>query len=122
MKYGILIATLVSAVTVGHALAQTQPLTYQDIVKEARRYEKLEGSERAASPKILFKQVKLDLKAFGAGSPDYYVVKKDEIAFICTKTAPGFKGGTVISTVTKHEEGAEGSHFYTLDSCTTATK
>ena len=116
MKIAICLAAAISAVTVGHALAQAQPLTYTDIVREARRYEKLEGGERAASPKILFKQVKLELKAFGGGSHDYYVSKKDEIGFIC-QSPSGCKGGTVIAKIVKHEEGAEGSHFYTLDSC-----
>ena len=117
MKIAICLAAAISAVTVGHALAQAQPLTYTDIVREARRYEKLEGGERAASPKILFKQVKLELKAFGGGGPDFFVSKKDEIGFICQSSASGFKGGTVVAKVVKHEEGAEGSHFYTLDSC-----
>ena len=119
MKIAICIAAAVSAATVGHALAQTPPLTYSDIVREVRRYQKLEGSERAASPKIMFKQVKLELKAFGGGSPDFYVSKKDEIGFIC-QSPSGFKGGTVFAKIVKHEEGAEGSHFYTLDSCASA--
>lgn len=122
MKIAICIAAAVSAATVGHALAQPQPIAYSDIVNEARRYEKLEGSERAASPKVLFKKVRLDLKAFGGGSSDYYVSKKDEIGFICQTSSKDFKGGTVEAKVVKHEEGAEGSHFYTLDSCTPATK
>ena len=121
MKIAIALASLVSLVTVGHALAQTAPLTYTDIVREARRYEKLEGSERAASAKILFKQVRLGLKPFSGGSRDFYVSKKDEIGFIC-QSPTSFKGGTVIAKIVKHEEGAEGSHFYTLDSCTPATK
>lgn len=118
MKIAICIAAAVSALTVGHALAQTQPLTYPDIVREARRYEKLELSERVVSNKVLLQKVRLDLRPFGAGSRDYYVAKKDEIGFICTNSARGFKGGIVVATITKHEEGAEGSHFYTLDSCT----
>lgn len=122
MKISIAIATLTSIVTAGSALAQSQPLTYTDIVREARRYEKLELSERVVSNKVLLQKVRLDLRPFGGGSTDFYVSKKDEIGFICTKTAPGFKGGVVTATVTKHEEAEGGSHFYTLDSCTPATK
>lgn len=117
MKYGIAIASLMSIVTVGHAIAQAQPLSYADIVREARRYEKLEGGERVTSNSVLFKKVRLNLHAFGKGSDAYFVNKADEIAFTCTKTAPGFKSGIVVGTVTKHEEGAEGSHVYTIDNC-----
>lgn len=120
MKIAICIAAAVSTITVGHALAQTPPLTYPDIVREARKYEKLEGGERIVSNKVLFHTVKLGLKPFGGGSKDFYVVKRDEIGFICSKTAPSFKGGTVIAEITKHEEGGEGSHFYTLDNCLVA--
>ena len=121
MKISIAIAALTSIVTVGHALAQTAPLTYPDIVKEARRYDKLEGSERVVSNKVLLQKVRLDLKKFGNGSPDFYVKRSDMIGFICSKSAPGFKGGNVTATITMHEEGADGaSHFYTLDNCTTA--
>ena len=122
MKISIAIAALTSIVTVGHALAQTAPLTYPDIVKEARRYDKLEGSERVVSNKVLLKKVQLDLKKFGNGSPDFYVRRADMIAFVCAKSAPGFKGGIVTATITKHEEAEGGSHFYTLDNCTAATK
>ena len=117
MKIAIALASLISVLAVGQAIAQAQPLSYQDLVKEARRYDRLEGSERAASPKILFKQVRLELKPFQGGSRDFYVNKKDEIGFICTNSVRGFKGGTVLATITRHEEGAEGSHFYALDSC-----
>lgn len=120
MKNAIAIACLVSIVTVGHALAQQAPLAYSDLVKEARKYEKLEGGERIVSNKVLFHAVRLDLKPFGAGSKDYYVKKADEIGFICQTSSNGFKGGTVITEVVKHEEGAEGSHFYTLKTCALA--
>ena len=118
MKISIAIAALASLTTAGGALAQSQPLTYSDIVKEARRYEKLELSERVVSNKILLQKVRLDLRPFGGGSRDYYVKKADEIGFICAKSAPGFKGGIVTATITKHEEAEGGSHFYTLDNCT----
>jgi hypothetical protein len=121
MKISIAIAALTSIVTVGHALAQTAPLTYPDIVKEARRYDKLEGSERVVSNKVLLKKVQLDLKKFGNGSPDFYVRRADMIAFVCAKSAPGFKGGIVTAMITKHEEAEGSSHFYTLDNCTAAT-
>lgn len=114
MKLVICIAAIVSA-TAGHA--QIYPLSYSDIVSEAHRYEKLEGSERVVSNKILAKKVRLDLKKFGNGSDDFYVRRADMIGFICSKSAPGFKGGTVIATITKHEEAEGGSHFYTLSSC-----
>lgn len=118
MKIALAIAALIS-ITAGHALAQTPPLAYGDIVNEARRYDKLEGSERVVSNKILAKKVRLDLKKFGNGSPDFYVKRSDMIGFICSKSAPGFKGGNVTATITMHEEAEGGSHFYTLDNCTT---
>jgi hypothetical protein len=120
MKVAIAIASLLSLVTVADAIAQAKPLTYADIVKEARRYEKLEGGERTVSGKVLFQQVQLDLKPFTGGSKDFYVKKSDEIGFICLTSAPGFKGGLITAQVVKHEEGAEGSHFYTLKSCGSA--
>ena len=114
--FAFAIAALASIVTVGQALAQTAPLTYLDIVKEARRYDKLEGSERVVSNKVLLKKVQLDLKKFGNGSPDFYVRRADMIGFICATSAPNFNGGNVTATITLHEE-AEGGHFYTLDNC-----
>lgn len=116
MKIAICIAAVISA---GHALAQAAPLlTYESIVAEARRYDKLEGSERVISSSVFQKMVKLDLKPFGGGSADFYVTKKDEIGFICTKSEPGFAGGVVVAQVTKHQEFEGGSHFYTLNYCT----
>lgn len=108
---------LAATVPAAYVMAQPPLLTYRDVVQEARRYEKLEGSERATSGKVLFKKVRLDLKPFGAGSKDFFVARRDEIGFVCDKVAPGFKGGTVEATVIRHEEGAEGSHFFVLDSC-----
>ena len=96
-------------------------LESKEIVKEARRYDKLEGSERVVSNKVLLKKVQLDLKKFGNGSPDFYVRRADMIAFVCAKSAPGFKGGIVTAMITKHEEAEGSSHFYTLDNCTAAT-
>ncbi|MDO8742017.1 MAG: hypothetical protein Q7J45_00570 [bacterium] len=122
MKTAIALASLVSVVTVGHAVAQQAPLAYSDLVKAVRTYEKLEGGERVIPNRILFHAVKLDLKPFGGSSKDFYVVKRDEIGFICQTSSKGFKGGTVIAEVVKHEEGGEGSHFYTLKNCTPATK
>jgi len=122
MKIALCIAAAVSIVTVGHAIAQQAPLTYTDLVREARKYEKLEGGERIVSNKVLFHTVRLDLKPFSGGSKDYYVKKADEIGFICQTSSTGFKGGTVVAEIVKHEEGAEGSHFYTLKNCTTVTK
>ncbi len=120
MKIAICIAAAVFTITVGHALAQQAPLTYPDLVREARKYEKLEGGERVVSNKVLFHTVKLDLKPFASGSKDYFVKKSDEMGFICQATSKGFKGGTILAKVIKHEEGAEGSHFYTLDNCLVA--
>ena len=117
MKIAFTIAALSSIVTVGQALAQTAPLTYLDIVSEARRYDKLEGSERVVSNKVLLQKVRLDLKKFGNGSPDFYVKRSDEIGFICAKSEPGFNGGNVVAQVVKHEEAEGGSHFYTLNYC-----
>lgn len=118
MKIAIALAALVSAATVGQAIAQAAPLlTYEKIVSEARRYDKLEGGERVVSNKVLLKMVKLDLKPFSGGSPDFFVKKSDEIGFICTKTEAGFKGGTVVAQVVKHEEVEGGRHFYTLNYC-----
>ena len=119
MKIAIAIAALTSTVIAGPTLAQATPLAYSDIVKEARRYEKLEGSERVVSNKILGQKVQLDLKPFGKGSPEFYVKKSDEIGFICAKKSPSFKGGNVIATITMHEEAEGASHFYTLDNCST---
>jgi hypothetical protein len=111
---------LAAAVPASYVLAQPSAatLSYRDVLREARRYEKLEGSERTTSGKVLFQKVRLDLKPFGAGSKDFYVVRRDEVAFVCEKLASGFKGGTVEAMVVRHEEGAEGSHFFTLESCT----
>jgi hypothetical protein len=120
MKYAYTIALaslLAVGAPVGAAQADQPLLSYKDLVREARRYEKLEGSERAASGKILFRKVHLDLKPFAAGSKDFYVIRRDEIGFVCEQAVPGFKGGTVEATVTKHEEGAEGSQFFSLDNC-----
>ena len=64
MKFAIAIASLCSLVTVGQAIAQQPPLTYTDLVREARKYEKLEGGERVVSNKVLFHTVRLDLKPF----------------------------------------------------------
>jgi len=118
-EYALALAFLLAAtVPAGHVLAQPPGLlTYRDLVQEARRYEKLEGSERATSGKVLFHKVRLDLKPFGAGSKDFFVARRDEIGFVCDKVAPGFKGGTLEATVIRHEEGAEGSHFFVLDRC-----
>lgn len=118
MRIAIALAALLCAAT-SHALAQNPTLQYNDIVSEARRYERLESSERVVSNKILGKKVKLDLKKFGNGSPDFFVRRADMIGFICSKKEQGFKGGTVIATVKQHEEGADGSHFYTVDNCST---
>ena len=62
MKISIAIATLTSIVTAGSALAQSQPLTYTDIVREARRYEKLELSERVVSNKVLLQKASNSLR------------------------------------------------------------
>lgn len=108
---------LAVAVPAGNVLALAPLLTYKDLVSEARRYERLEGGERAIAGKVLFQKVRLDLKPFSSGSSDYFVVRRDEIGFVCKKVATGFKGGTIEATIVGHEEGAEGSHFYTLDAC-----
>ena len=44
------------------------------------------------------------------------------IGFICATSSPNFNGGIVTATITLHEEAEGGSHFYTLDNCTAATK
>lgn len=120
MKIAICIAAAVSAVTVGRALAQPVSLHYPDIVREARRIEKLEGGEYVISNKVLFHRARLNLRAFGKGSDAFYVDKKDEISFTCAKKSAGFTGGVVEALVVKHEPGAEGSHDYTLDNCRAA--
>lgn len=116
MKIAICLAAAISAITVGQAIAQTPLLSYSDIVSEARRYEKLEGSERVVSSKVFQKMVKLDLKKFGNGSSDFYVKRSDMVGFICQKSEPKFNGGTVVGQILKHEE-SEGGHFYTLNYC-----
>ena len=119
MKIAFAIAALTSVIIAGNALAQTPTLAYPDIVSEARRYDKLELSERVVSNKILGQKVRLNLQKFGNGSPNFYVKRSDMIAFVCDKSAPNFKGGNVTATITLHEEAEGGSHFYTLDNCTT---
>ena len=116
MKIAFAIAALTSVIIAGNALAQTPTLAYPDIVSEARRYDKLELSERVVSNKILGQKVRLNLQKFGNGSPNFYVKRSDMIAFVCDKSAPNFKGGNVTATITLHEE-AEGGHFYTVDNC-----
>lgn len=118
----IAIVLMLAATFAGAAAAQTPPLQYKDLLREARRVERLEGGERVVSPKIIFQTVTLDLKPFGQGSKDYFVVKKDEVGFICSTATHGFKGGKVTTRVTKHEEGGEGSHFFTLENCTSVAK
>lgn len=108
---------LAITIPAGEVLADQPPLTYKDLVREARRYERLEGSERVVSNTVLFHKVRLDLRPFGGGSKDFFVVRKDEIGFVCSRMTPGFKGGTVQATVIRHEEGGEGSQFFVLDSC-----
>ncbi|MGJ7554671.1 hypothetical protein ACSFA3_06255 [Variovorax sp. RHLX14] len=120
MKIAITLATLLSAVTVADVACAQATLSYADLVRDARRVEKLEGSERITSPKVIFQRVKLDLKPFGKGSKDFYVRKSDEIGFICQAASPGFSGGTITGKIVKHEEGAEGSHFFTVDNCSVA--
>lgn len=78
MKIAIRITAAVSA---GHALVQTAPIQYPDIVSKARRYGRLEGSERVVSNKVLLKKAKLHLKKFGNGSPDFYVKRSNMQAF-----------------------------------------
>ncbi len=120
MKIAITLAGLVSAATVCSAIAQPVSLHYPDIVREARRIEKLEGGEYVISNKVLFHRARLNLRAFGKGSDAFYVDKKDEISFTCAKKSQGFTGGVVEAVIVKHEPGAEGSHDYTLDNCSVA--
>lgn len=119
MKKAIAIAALVSAATIGNvAYCQPAPLEYKALKAEARRIELLEGGEKVISDKVLFATVRLNLKPFGGGSPALYVVKQDEIAFVCTSgLLKSFKGGWVTGRVEKHEAGAEGSTFYDLTNC-----
>lgn len=105
------------AMPAGNVLALVALLAYKDLVTEARRYERLEGAERAITGRVLFQKVRLDLRPFGSGSSDYFVVRRDEIGFVCKKVATGFKGGAIEATIIGHQEGAEGSHFYVLDAC-----
>ena len=115
MKKAIAIALCTMA---SIATAQTPPLDYKALRAEARRVDALEGSEKVISSKILFKQVRLNLRPFGKGSPALYVVKADEIAFVCAPGLPkSFRGGWVTGRVEKHEAGAEGSTFYDLTDC-----
>jgi hypothetical protein len=118
MKAGITIAALCSLATLTDVACAQPVLDYKALKTEARRVEQLEGSERVISSKILFKTARLNLRPFGGGSPALYVVKQDEIAFVCTSGLPkGFKGGWVTGKIEKHEAGAEGSAFYDLSNC-----
>lgn len=117
MKHVIALAFLAIA---GTAFAQPVSLTYPDIVKEARRIERLEGSEYVLSNAVRGSRVRLNLRAFGGGSDSYFVDKKDEIGFICASQSKSFRGGVVEAIVVKHEPGAEGGHFFTLDNCVSA--
>ncbi|MDM0091656.1 MULTISPECIES: hypothetical protein [unclassified Variovorax] len=99
------------------ALAQSTPLTYAQVVTEARRIEGLEGSEHVISKDLLFKRVRLDLHSYSAGSDAMYVTKRDEISFVCSPAQSKFVGGWVDAQIDKHAPGAEGSHFFTLSDC-----
>lgn len=116
MKKAIAIAALSTLASI--AAAQIAPLDYQTLKAEAHRVDQLEGSEKVVSGKILFKPVRLNLKPFGKGSPALYVVKADEIAFVCKSGLPkSFKGGWVSGQIEKHEAGAEGSTSFDLSNC-----
>lgn len=99
------------------ALAQSTPLTYAQVVTEARRIEGLEGSEYFISKDLLFKRVRLNLSPYGPGTDAMYVSKRDEISFVCSPISPNFVGGWVDAQIDKHAPGAEGSHFFTLSDC-----
>ena len=94
-QYTIALASLLAAsVPVGAAQAEQSLLSYEDLVREARRYEKLEGSERTTSGKVLFHKVRLNLKPFAGGSNAFYVVRKDEIEYAwqwCDQLIAGWK-------------------------------
>lgn len=99
------------------ALAQSTPLTYAQVVTEARRIEGLEGSEYVISKDLLFKRVRLELSSYAPGTDAMYVSKRDEISFVCSPVLPKFVGGWVDAQIEKHAPGAEGSHFFTLSDC-----
>ena len=97
--------------------AQPVALGYSQVVAEARRIERLEGSEYFVSKDILFKPVRLNLKNFGGGSDAMYVSKADEIAFVCAPALENYRGGWVEGRIEKHEPGSGGGHFFTLSGC-----
>lgn len=109
---------IISIVSIGRAGAEPVSIHYPDILKEARRIEKLEGSEYVISKAVRNHRARLNLRAFGKGSDSYYVDKKDGIAFTCKTKSAGFNGGVVEAVIVKHEAGAEGSNFFELDNCT----
>lgn len=117
MKIAIILAALCSIATITDAVC-AQQLDYKALKTEARRIDGLEGGERIMSNKILFSPTRLNLKPFGRSSDALFVVKADEIAFVCKPALPPtFKGGWVVGKIDKHESGAEGSTVYTLSNC-----
>lgn len=71
-KSTLALAVLLAAtVPAGYVLAQPPLLTYRDVVQEARRYEKLEGSERATSSKVLFQKSSARPKALRCGQQGF---------------------------------------------------
>lgn len=97
--------------------AQPVALGYSQVVAEARRIERLEGSEYVISRDVLFKPVRLNLKTFDGGSDAMYVNKPDEIGFVCAPALKKFNGGRIEGRIEKHEPGSEGGHFFTLSGC-----
>ncbi len=79
--------------------------------------ERLEGSEYVISNEVLFKRARLKLKPAGGGIDTLYVVKRDEIGFVCAPALKKFKGGWVEGEIDKHEASGDGGHFFTLSGC-----
>lgn len=118
MKKGITMAILSLVTFAGAAYSQPAPLDYAAIKAEAKRIEKLEGSEYVISSQIQHKTVRLNLKPFGKGADTLFVVKADEVAFVCATGLPkNFKGGWVTGRIEQHEPGPDIGHFYDLSNC-----
>ena len=119
MKILICLAALISTAATGQtfALPSVQaPLTYSDIVREARRSDSLESTEPVVASAVVNRRVRVGLLRI-LGSTNFRVRRQDSIVFTCTYAEAGFKGGDVVAVITKHEKGADGGHVYTLANC-----
>lgn len=114
MKFGLLLATLCSVVTIADVCAQpTAPASnYAQIAADTRKIQ----NEYELMTRMGARPVVLDLVPFGGGSPDFYQrgKKADEIAFVCPNK---YAGGPTRAMIVRTESGGDGGRFYHLDNC-----